>query len=118
MTRTKWSVPASDAGDISTGEGLAVGENDDEEGGEEDTEGGDKMTLLGSGDSGMGLNGLNAIQVYVCPALSLGMINSHLLSRLGEVGEMIGGASDAVMRRVGVFLDQRPRKECGPRGDE
>lgn len=102
---------------MSTGDGW-IGREAEEE---RESGGSDRTGLEGSGHSEMGVIGTNAIQWCVCPELRLSMMNVYISSRLGEFGEEVGvrtgGAKGAVIRRAGVAPGQRPRRECGPRGE-
>jgi hypothetical protein len=116
MMRSKWDISPSAAGDMSTGDGWTSCEEEAER--ERVIGGGDRTGVEGSGYSEMGVIGMNAMQVHACPKLRLGMMNVYMSGEVGEeVGVRTGGAKAAVMRRTGATLDQRPRRECGPRGE-
>ena len=80
-----------------------------------------KIGVTDSEHSGMGVMGMNAMQVDVCPDVRLGMTNACIPPGSGEVGEeggvRTGGAKGAVIRETGATLDQIRSRECGPRGE-
>lgn len=78
IMRSKWDISPSAAGDMSTGDGCKSYEVEGEGGMESD--GVEWTGLEGSEHSKMGVIGMNAIQVYVCPELRLGMINAYMAS--------------------------------------